>query len=492
MVSMKTILIVAFVSTIQVSLFAQNPDDQCFNCHNALEDNASKLFQTDIHYKKGITCAHCHGGNSHTDDMEIAMSKKSGYIGIPKGDVKSLICEKCHDSETRMRSFKSNLKIGQFKQLKESVHGKISITGKENIIQCVNCHDVHRILPAKDLSSSVNPLNIVNKCSKCHSSALYMRNYNPGLAVDQREKYRTSTHGIRNSKGDAKVAECASCHGNHNILSAKDVRSSVYITNIPKTCSKCHADEEYMKEYNLPVNQYQQFVNSVHGKSLLEKKDSGAPSCNSCHGNHGAIPPGVESISQICGTCHALNAELFNSSPHKKIFDEKLLPECETCHGNHKIEVATNKLLGVDKDAVCSKCHKENENEKGYKSAKLMKQLLDTLEIKIQLANKLIAEADNKGMEISDAKFKLRDVNQAKQEARTMIHSFNEGNFKEIIYDKGLAGVSSVIEQANVAVDNFYFRRYGLVIFIIIVSYLSVVLFLYIKRLDKKNINKQI
>ena len=83
-----------------------------------------------------------------------------------------------------------------------------------------------------------------------------------------------------------------------------------------------------MKEYDIPTNQYEEFTKSVHGVDLLEKHDLSAPACNSCHGNHGAIPPGVESISEVCGTCHALNAELFQASPHKKAFDEHNYPEC--------------------------------------------------------------------------------------------------------------------------------------------------------------------
>ena len=91
----------------------------------------------------------------------------------------------------------------------------------------------------------------------------------------------------------------------------------------------------------------------------FKKNDIGAPACNSCHGNHAATPPGVESISKVCGTCHALNAELFSSSPHKKAFDQQNLPECETCHGNHEIIIASDKLLGIAPEAVCSKCHTE-------------------------------------------------------------------------------------------------------------------------------------
>jgi cytochrome b subunit of formate dehydrogenase len=36
------------------------------------------------------------------------------------------------------------------------------------------------------------------------------------------------------------VANCASCHGVHNILSSSDPKSSIYPKNLPATCGKCH------------------------------------------------------------------------------------------------------------------------------------------------------------------------------------------------------------------------------------------------------------
>ena len=58
-------------------------DDQCFKCHIDLDDAQANLYKTDIHHLKGISCSACHGGDATTDDMEIAMSKEKGYIGVP-------------------------------------------------------------------------------------------------------------------------------------------------------------------------------------------------------------------------------------------------------------------------------------------------------------------------------------------------------------------------------------------------------------------------
>lgn len=52
--------------------------------------------------------------------------------------------------------------------------------------------------------------------------------------------YFASYHGIANLKGDVSVANCASCHGSHNIRRSSDPESTVNAANIPKTCGKCH------------------------------------------------------------------------------------------------------------------------------------------------------------------------------------------------------------------------------------------------------------
>ena len=307
---------------------------------------------------------------------------------------------------------------------------------------------------------------------------------------DQLEKYRTSIHGMRNAKGDPRTAECASCHGSHNILPATDVRSRVYATNLPATCASCHSNADYMKAYGIPTDQFEKFSRGVHGVALLQKHDLGAPACNKCHGNHGAVPPGVESISKVCGTCHALNADLFSASPHKKAFDERKLPECETCHGNHEIVAATNRLLGVAPEAVCSRCHTAKESPKGFQAAGAMRIMSDSLELSERRAIGLVDDAEQKGMEIGEAKYRLRDVRQARLEARTKVHSFSEAQFREVV-DKGLVTAAEIREEARAAVSEYYFRRLGLGIATLIITIVAVSLYLFIRRLEKVAVRKR-
>jgi predicted CXXCH cytochrome family protein len=193
----------------------------------------------------------------------------------------------------------------------------------------------------------------------------------------------------------------------------------------------------------------------------------------------------VESISKVCGTCHALNAELFSSSPHKKAYDERHLPECETCHGNHEIIAATDKLLGVSPEAVCSRCHSERQNVKGYQAAKSMRGWIDSLDSEEQRVISMVNDAEQKGMEISEAKFKLKDVRQARLQSRTMVHAFQEEKFKEIV-GTGLKTASFVAEESAAAIHEYYFRRFGLAVSTIILTILAISVYAYVRRLEKR------
>lgn len=481
--------VLVFCSVVFIpSVFAA---DQCRTCHEAMGDKPSSLFAHDIHNRKGIGCADCHGGNPAQDDMEKAMDKQAGFIGVPKGDAISEVCAKCHAHPEKMAQFHSSIPTNQFSGLKTSVHGRLSTTGKARIVQCTTCHNAHGIVSVQDPASPVYPLNVVKTCTKCHADAAFMQTYNPSLPVDQLDKYRTSVHGMRNAKGDPKPAECASCHGSHEILAASDVRSRVYPTNLPGTCAGCHSNTEYMKQYGIPTDQFEKFSKSVHGVALLQKHDLGAPACNKCHGNHGATPPGIESISKVCGTCHALNADLFSSSPHKRAFDERKLPECETCHGNHEIIAATDKLLGTAPGASCSRCHSKTQFPKGYEVAKVMRSLIDSLEASEVRARNLVDEAEQKGMEVGEAKFKLRDVRQARLEARTKVHAFDEAQFRAVV-DKGFVTAGDVTEEAKQAIDEYYFRRIGLGVATLIITIVAISLYLFIRRVERGSQKKTV
>ncbi len=186
-------------------------------------------------------------------------------------------------------------------------------------------------------------LDVPKLCGDCHANVSRMNPY--GLRTDQLAQYKTSQHGIRLfTAQDTRVAVCIDCHGQHAILVPSDPASSVNPLNVPGTCGKCHADPDLMIKYDVPAVIPSQYERSVHGSGLLEGHDTGMPNCATCHGNHGARPPGFSDIGHVCGKCHAQTADSFNLSVHAKFPN---LPACVECHaatGNpldHRIFKAT-------------------------------------------------------------------------------------------------------------------------------------------------------
>jgi predicted CXXCH cytochrome family protein len=392
-IRLAALILCVFFFNAQPSLSeaSEGTRNSCIECHRELQPEIVTAFQEDIHSKKGLSCESCHGGNPRIAD-ELAMDKKHGFVGSPKRADVPMFCGKCHSDPAKMRSF------------------------------------------------------------------------NPSLATDQVEKYWTSVHGMLLKKGDENVATCVSCHKTHGILPANDPRSSVYARNVPATCASCHADAAKMSRYNIPTTQFEQYTDSanVHGYALFIKNDIGAPACNDCHGNHGAAPPGLTEVGQVCTQCHALNGELFRSSPHKDGFDGLGVPECAFCHQAspdidlpkariHTIARPSPALIGTSQGAVCIQCH--SEGDEGWKTAGEISSDLDSLERRLELVEAKIEKAEQQGMEVSDARWKLKsEVLQARMELRTSVHAFSLKHFLPMLEraDTSLEGVESMGNEAEV------------------------------------------
>ncbi len=232
--------------------------------------------------------------------------------------------------------------------------------------------------PKKGFRGKPSPKDIPALCASCHSDAAAMKHFNPSERVDQLAEYRTSGHGKALLRGDESVATCVSCHGAHGILPVKDVRSPVYPTRVAETCNRCHGDATLMAAHKLPSDVYAKYSKSVHFEALMKKGDLSSPTCNSCHGNHGAAPPQVASVANVCGTCHTIFAEQFKASPHWEAFAELGLPGCVTCHENHDIVAPTDAFLSTGKDGKCVDCHETGTE--GARSAAAMHEDIVTLE----------------------------------------------------------------------------------------------------------------
>lgn len=171
--------------------------------------------------------------------------------------------------------------------------------------------------------------NIPALCGDCHADVGRMNAY--GLRTDQLARYWTSGHGkTLASTGDESVAVCVDCHGTHDILTHRAPDSRTHPLNVPDTCGVCHSDPELMSRFDLPVAVVDEYRQSVHGRQLFEQHDTGAPTCVTCHGSHGAVPPGFAEVGAVCGRCHPNAAAAFGVSVHAGLDGFK---GCVQCHG---------------------------------------------------------------------------------------------------------------------------------------------------------------
>jgi hypothetical protein len=217
----------------------------------------------------------------------------------------------------------------------------------------------------------------------------------------------------------------------------------VHALNVPATCGHCHGDPTYMASYGIPTDQLSKFTTSVHGVALLEDQDTGAPACNDCHGNHGATPPGITSIGQVCGHCHVNNMQYFTDSRMGRAFVEEGYHGCEECHGNHGVHKTSDAMVGTGEGAVCTNCHSDGDN--GFEAAGRIHAELADLDSLYTHAVTAQEEVQRIGMDDVDIAYLLQESHQSLIQARTLVHTFDP----ERVRSKTAEGV----EKAKGALD---------------------------------------
>jgi predicted CXXCH cytochrome family protein len=356
-------------------------------------------------------------------------------------------------------------------------------------LSCADCHGGDPGQDDPDLAMNARkgfvakpaPKDVPRFCGKCHSNAEFMKTFNPALRVDQEAEYGTSVHGKLVKQGDPRPATCISCHGVHGIRAVSDTNAPVYPTNVAQTCGQCHANTDYMRSYSIPTDQLQKYSGSVHAEALLDKQDLSAPTCNNCHGNHGAAPPGVASVANVCGTCHTRQSELFQKSPHKAPFEAAELAGCVVCHSNHEIRTPSDEMLGVGEKAICVSCH--TEGDAGYQAAERMRGMIDQLRVHINEAQQVLDRAARAGMEVSRPLFELKDAQDKLINARVVVHSFSPEPFEAAI-NPGLEVAERTHRAGQSALAELQFRRKGLASSLIFISLAVFGIYLKIRQIE--------
>ncbi len=395
------------------------------------------------------------------------------------------------DAEVARRAFLENDQCYQCHLEDENLpeHFFIDDIHMQANLSCAGCHGGD---PASDddeesMSEEAGFLGVPSRsevpefCGRCHSDIEFMRRYQPRIPTDQVNRYSTSLHGQLLSSGDDNVANCTSCHTAHGVLPASDARSSVHPLNVPSTCNSCHGDTDHMAGYDIPTDQYEQYAKSVHGVALLEKEDTGAPACNDCHGNHGALPPGISSVTQVCGHCHVNNLQFFEATPMARAFEDSELHGCEECHGNHGVARTSDEMVGTGDASVCMDCHDDGDD--GSDAAGRIRAQLDSLTEVYGIALERQEEVNTKGMDDVDIGFILQEAHQSLIQARTLVHTFDPERVGPRTRE-GVEKSKSAIEIAESTIQEYSFRRRGFGMGTLFITILVIALFFRIRQME--------
>ncbi len=190
---------------------------ECVTCH---QDQAGE-YANGVHglARKAGNDAAPDCGVCHSDAHELVDPKSAAFhIAVPD------TCGMCHSEVA-----------GEYKA---SVHGQAAAHGIAQAPVCTDCHGEHRIIKPENPASPVNAARIRETCGSCHGDVRLTRRF--GLPADRLLSFDESFHGLAAKSGQQTVANCASCHGVHNILASADPKSTVNPKNLPKTCGKCH------------------------------------------------------------------------------------------------------------------------------------------------------------------------------------------------------------------------------------------------------------
>lgn len=359
----------------------------------------------------------------------------------------------------------------------------------------ISCHDCHGGNPGAAVDDedaahdeddfafigAPDPTAIPELCGRCHSDLDYMRTYNPRARVDQLTEYRTSHHGKRLAEDDESVATCVSCHGAHGVLLVKDPRSPVYPTQLADTCARCHADQKLMAPRGVPTDQREKWGQSAHGMAVA-RGDLAAPTCNGCHGNHGAAPPEIAAVANACGHCHTREAVLFAASPLSEPWKRLGLPECVKCHSNHLVMSPSDAMVGNTGEAVCQGCH-EQHGERGAGVAAAVRKSYDELAAAIQVSKEGLDRAESQGMEVGEDRYQLSQAHDHLVEARVLIHSFDKEKIQAKVAE-GSVVAAAVKEAGEEAMRQLAVRRRGLAIALVIILAAIVGLWLKLRFIE--------
>ena len=253
-----------FLSSEHGRAFASGakPAPGCVSCHRNSVTAGSGLAPADLKRAQERLCLSCH---LYDESVKSRASPTAAFISsyehsvhgsaLHRGDARAPNCVDCHGAHEERRGFDTTSLVNKMQvqqvcarchpkensQFTASVHGAALRRGRQDAPACTDCHGEHSILSPKDPRSPVSAANVSTRvCSPCHASLRLTEKWN--LPRDRTQTFADSYHGLASRGGVVEVANCASCHGAHDILPSSNPASTVNRANMAATCgvSGCH------------------------------------------------------------------------------------------------------------------------------------------------------------------------------------------------------------------------------------------------------------
>jgi Cytochrome c3 len=230
----------------------------CVSCHGYHDVVESEEVRSKTHpLNQPETCGTCHfsrvNGKKGKGFVQGFLQSTHGMALSKSGLANSATCATCHSSHAVKRTADPSSPMhrrqvpntcgqchaGILKDYLEGVHGQDFAKGVRDVPVCTDCHGEHQILSPQDRQSKVYSTQVALTCAKCHDNEELIRKYN--LPEKRLRTFQGSFHGLASAYGETKVANCASCHGFHNIRPSSDPNSPINPAHLPQTCSQCHS-----------------------------------------------------------------------------------------------------------------------------------------------------------------------------------------------------------------------------------------------------------
>jgi cytochrome b subunit of formate dehydrogenase len=233
----------------------------CTDCHGSPHEllPASDAKSRVHHANIPATCGACHSQKFVMQDggqsAQMVASYEQSVHGhaVAAGSEKAAVCTDCHGTHEILDAKDSKSPIFKFnvpqtcgkchdtisKEFQQSIHGTAVAGGNWQAPVCTDCHGIHSIKSHLDPTSPVSSQNLAQAtCARCHEGMRLSQEF--GVEGRRETTYLASYHGLAAGGGSQVVANCASCHGVHNILPSTDARSTINRANLARTCGQCH------------------------------------------------------------------------------------------------------------------------------------------------------------------------------------------------------------------------------------------------------------